>query len=145
MRLRPLAVVSVAVVVLLVVVGLASATSGGGTLAVSVSLTQPKIHAGSKDRATVMNDSGDWLTYGGCVTITPRVGSVFKLPSNSLQCLAYVPIAPHSRFQIPFEPGAFRAKSPGKYWVAVLYFAGKGQAPLNGAVRVAYTKLTVTN
>src|SRR5579871_5783899 len=98
MRLRLLAVAALSAFALPVAVALASAQGGGGALAVSVSLTHPKTHAGSEDRVTVLNDSGDWLTYGGCMNVIPRTGSAIKLPSNSLQCLAYAQIAPHSRF-----------------------------------------------
>lgn len=145
MRLRLVAVVSVAAVALILVVVLVSTGGGGGTLAVSVVLTQPEIHSGTKDRATVINDSADWLTYGGCVNFVPRVGPVFEPPSNSLQCDAYMVIAPHSRFQIQGLLTSFRASTPGKYWLVFPYLAGKGHPPHRSTMHWAYAKLTVTS
>lgn len=144
MRLPFLAVVAAAVVVLALVVVLVSTQSGSGMLAVSVVLTHPKIPAGSTDRGTVVNDSGDWLTYGGCVSLLPRTGSAFERPSNLFECDAYAAIAPHSQFQIQGLRTSFRARTAGKYWLVFPYLAGEDRAPHRGTLRLAYTKLTVT-
>ena len=145
MRLRLVAVVAIVALALLLVVVLITSRTGGGTLAVSVFLTRPKIHVGTEDRATVINDSGDWLTYGGCVNFVPRVGPVFKPPSSSLQCDAYMAIAPHSRFQIQGLLTSFRARAPGKYWLVFPYLAGKGHPPHRSTMHWASAKLTVTS
>jgi hypothetical protein len=68
---------------------------------VSVVLAHATIHRGATDRAVVVNGSRYWLAYGGCAGLWPRTSPEFKLPPNTVGCLSYIPIAPHSRFPLP--------------------------------------------
>jgi hypothetical protein len=112
---------------------------------VSVVLAQATIHAGSTDSVVIVNHSDDWLGYGGCSGLWPRKGTVFKFPPNTAFCLAYTPIAPHSRWVLQaggYGP-QFSTAQPGRYWMVFPYWASPHPPATHGPVYAAYTKLTV--